>query len=142
MATSARPPMKLPPDAAGALAKLGITGGERVLVLDADAQAMMIWDVVPARCTLAHRAGGGPFDVVILYAPTTAALARRLPAALRACGSAGTLWVAYPKKSSGRSTTLTRDTGWEATQRPELRPVAMIALDDVWAGVKFRLLPT
>lgn len=125
-----------------AVAKMGISGGERVLVLDADDAALAIWAALPPGVTLVRRAGGPPCDVVVLYALTAAALARRLPVALRACGSAGTLWVAYPKKTSGRASTLTRDAGWDATQRPDLRPIAMIALDDVWAGVKFRLLPT
>jgi len=122
--------------------KMGIPAGARILVLDADDAAMASWQELPDGCTLQRRPGRAPYDVVVLYPTTAAALARRLPVALRACGSAGVLWVAYPKKSSGVATTLTRDIGWEPTQRKDMRAIAMIALDDIWAGVKFRLLST
>lgn len=122
--------------------KMGITPGARILVLDADDAAMASWQDLPQGCTLHRRPGRSPHDVVVLYPATAAALARRLSVALRACGSAGVLWVAYPKKSSGMATTLTRDVGWEPTQRKDMRAIAMIALDDTWAGVKFRLLLT
>lgn len=122
------------------ITKMGIPPRARILVLDADPAAMASWREVPEGCTLHRRAGRSPYDVVVLYPATAAALARRLLVALRACGSAGVLWVAYPKKSSGLATTLTRDVGWEPTQRKDMRAIAMIALDDTWAGVKFRLL--
>ena len=139
---SDRPSLSNPPSTRPMLAKMGIATGQRILILDADEAAMASWSGLPAGCTLDQRAGRRGYDVVVLYAATAADLARRLPTALRAVGSAGILWVAYLKQSSGRATTLTRDVGWEPTRRPDLKPVAMIALDDDWAGAKFRLLPT
>ncbi len=118
--------------------KMGIAPGARVLVLDADAAAMAIFSALPAGATLTTAAAGAPYDVVVLFAPTAAALRRRLPAAIKACAPGGTLWVAYLKQSSGRATTLTRDAGWEPTERDDLTRVSMIALDDAWAGFKFR----
>jgi hypothetical protein len=138
---SPRASLSNPPSTRPMLAKMGITPGQRILVLDADAQALASWTDLPAGCRLDTRGGRGGYDVVVLYVPTAADLARRLPTALRAVGSAGILWVAYLKQASGRATTLTRDVGWEPTHRPELKPMAMIALDDHWAGVKHRLLP-
>ena len=139
---SARPGRSNPPSTRPTVAKMGIKPGNRVLVLDADDAAMETWRELPGDARLERRKGRGGHDVVVLYAPTAAALARRLPAALAACGSAGVLWVAYLKQSSGRATTLTRDLGWEPTRRDDLKPVAMIAIDADWAAVKFRLLPT
>lgn len=135
MLTSDRPSLSNSVSTRPALAKMKIGADERVLVLDADATAMRIFD----GRAVARRAGKQPFDVVVLYPPDAAALARRLPDALAACRDGGTLWIAYPKQSSKRATTLTRDVGWEPTQRPGLAAIAMIALDDVWAGVKFRV---
>lgn len=139
---SARPSLSNPTSMKPMVAKMGIAAGQRVLLLEADAAALASWQALPTGCTLDQRAGRRGYDVVVLYAATAALLARRLPTALRAVGSAGILWVAYLKQSSGRATTLTRDIGWEPTRRPDLKPVAMIALDDDWAGSKFRLLPT
>lgn len=118
--------------------KMGIKPGARVLALDADATAMEIFGGLPAGATVATEPASTPHDVVVLFAPTAAALKRWLPAALKACAPGGTLWVAYLKQSSGRATTLTRDAGWEPTDRDDLARISMIALDDAWAGFKFR----
>jgi hypothetical protein len=122
-----------------AVAKLGIMPGQQVLVLDADAAAMAIWKALPRGVTLIDRASAGCGDVVVLYAPTAAALARRLPVAVRATRAGGALWVAYLKQSSGRATTLTRDVGWDPSTKARLQRVTMIALDDDWAAAKFRI---
>lgn len=120
------------------IAKMGIKSGQRIVLLDADAEAMAIWRKLPSGCTLHTRADRGCGDVVVLYAATAAQLTRRLPTALRACDSGAVLWVAYLKQSSGRATTLTRDAGWEAVQAAGLKAATMIAFDDHWAGVKYR----
>lgn len=122
--------------------KMAIQPGQRVLVLDADEAAMATWVDLPEGCVVDRKPGRQAYDVVVLYAATAAELARRLPAALRACHSAAVLWVGYLKQTSDRASTLTRDTGWEPTMREDLKPVAMIAFDQDWAGIKFRLLPT
>ncbi len=123
------------------LVKLGIASGQRILVLDADAAAMASWNSLPTDCALHRRAGVRGCDVVALYAETAAQLARRLPVALSALAEDGMLWIAFPKQSSGRATTLTRDTGWDATTRPDLTPLSLVSLDEVWSGEKFRYRP-
>lgn len=135
MLGSDRPSLSNGPSTRPTLAKMKIGADERVLVLDADEAAMAIF----AGREVSRRAGTQPFDVVVLYPPDAAALVARLPAALAACREGGALWIAYPKQSSKRATTLTRDTGWEPTKRAGLAPVAMIAFDEIWAGVKFRV---
>jgi hypothetical protein len=135
MLSSDRPSLSNTVSTRPTLAKMKLGADERVLVLDADEAAMAIF----AGREVSRRAGKQPFDVVVLYPADAAALAARLPAAMAACCDDGALWVAYPKQSSKRATTLTRDLGWEPTKRLELAPIAMIALDDVWAGVKFRV---
>jgi hypothetical protein len=119
--------------------KMRIAPGERLLVLDADAEALKIFAELPKRVVLKQEVGRGGFDVVVLFVENAAQLAKRLPAALKAGASGGVLWVAYPKLSSGRATTLSRDAGWEPTQRKELTPVTMIAFDETWSGVKYKI---
>ncbi len=121
-----------------AVAKMGITAGQRVLLLDAEADASAAFASLPKGSEIAREPGRVGFDVVVLYAATAAALARRLPAALRACLPGAVLWVAFPKGSSGRATTLTRDLGWHPTERDDLKRVALISIDDNWSGFKFR----
>ena len=139
MLTSERPSLSNTVSTRPTVAKMGIKAGQRLVVLDADDAAMRIWKKLPTGCTLATRADRGCGDVVVLYAATAAQLARRLPAAIKAVADDGVLWVAYLKQSSGRATTLTRDVGWAPVDAARLKSVTMIALDDHWAGVKYRL---
>ena len=121
------------------VAKMRIRPGQRIAVLDADDAAMAIFDAMPDGCTVDRTATKGPYDVVVMYPLTAAALGRRLPVAIAASDRNTALWIAYPKQSSGRATTLTRDVGWESTDRDDLRVVTMIAFDEVWAGVQYRV---
>lgn len=121
-----------------AVEKMKIAAGSRVLALDADDEAMAIFAALPAGSVVERTPGKGAYDVVVWYPITAAALRKRLPAALKATGPDTTLWIAYPKGSSGRATTLTRDLGWEPLDGAPLERITMIALDDTWAAVKYR----
>ncbi len=138
---SARPSLSNAASARPMLAKLGIASGQRILVLDADDAAMASWTPLPSDCTLHRRGGVSGCDVVALYAESATQLARRLPVALRALAENGVLWIAFPKQRSGRATTLTRDAGWESTKRPDITPLSLVSLDEVWSGEKFRHTP-
>ena len=142
MLASDRPSLSNAVSTRPTVAKMGISPGQQIVLLDADPDAMATWKKLPAGCVLTTRADRGRGDVVVLYAATAAQLARRLPTAIRAVARGGVLWVAYLKQSSGRATTLTRDAGWEPVDKARLKAVTMIALDDHWAGVKYRLPAT
>lgn len=122
-----------------ATAKMRIGEGQRILVLEADDDAMEIFTPLPAGCAIERKIGGGRYDVVVLYAKDAAVLARCLPVALRAVDATTSFWIAYPKQASGRATTLTRDEGWAPADRAGLKHTTMIALDTVWAGARYRL---
>ena len=66
----------------------------------------------------------------MLDAPAELADAAADPAALA--------WAAYPKRSSGIDTDLTRDRGWDALRVAGLGPVRQIALDDAWSVLRYR----
>jgi hypothetical protein len=138
MLVSTRPSRSNAKSTRPATAKMGIPPGARVLVLGGDPAALALFASLPAGCTLVRRAREGSCEVVVLFALTAEVLHRRLPAAIAAMTSDGHLWVAYPKQSSGRATTLTRDLGWEPTTRAGLRPLNLISLNDTWSGEKFR----
>ncbi len=138
MLVSARPSRSNSTSTRPATTKMGIRPGQSILVLGGDPAALALFDRLPAECTLVRRAPAGGCDVVVLFALTADVLQRRLPAAVAALRSDATLWVAYPKQSSGRATTLTRDQGWEPTEHAGLRPLSLISLNDTWSGEKFR----
>ena len=122
-----------------AVAKMRILPGQRVLVLGADPVAMRVFEHLPDGCVVDQASGKGAADVVVLFAADAAALKRLLPGAIKA--GAGALWIAFPKLTSGRATTLTRDVGWEPVQRLGLQFLTLISLDDIWSAVRYRVPP-
>ncbi len=48
-----------------------------------------------------------------------------------------TLWVAYPK---GNRADINRDSLWPILGEYGLRPIAQVAVDDVWSALRFRPL--
>jgi hypothetical protein len=121
------------------VAKLKIGPGQLVLVLDADDAAMSMFVKLPSGCHVIRTPGEARADVVILFASTSAVLARQLPVALGAGKPGAPLWVAFPKLTSGRASTLTRDAGWEPLTDRGMKSLSLIALDDTWAAVRYRI---
>ncbi|HET9142150.1 DUF3052 domain-containing protein [Actinophytocola sp.] len=109
--------------------KLGIKESSRVLVSGA-----------PAGFELGHphhrRAGGEPYDVVLMFCPTLSRLRAGWPAAVRRTAVDGGLWVAWPKKASGVPTDLTENVVREHALAAGLVDVKVCAVDEVWSGLK------
>lgn len=49
-----------------------------------------------------------------------------------------TLWIFYPKGSSGIQTDLTRDKGWEKLLAHDLKWISLISFDDTWSTFGMR----
>ncbi|GAB3202855.1 hypothetical protein ABID22_001105 [Pontibacter aydingkolensis] len=47
-------------------------------------------------------------------------------------------WIAYPKKSSGIKTNLSRDEGWKTVAELGYEATRLVALDETWSSVRFR----
>ncbi|TXK51975.1 hypothetical protein FVR03_02520 [Pontibacter qinzhouensis] len=77
-------------------------------------------------------------DAVQLFVRSQAELETWLPPALAALKPEGLLWIAYPKKSSGTKTDLTRDEGWRLLATFGYEAVRQVALDEAWSSVRFR----
>ena len=57
---------------------------------------------------------------------------------IEAAQTGAIVWCAWPKRTSGLETDLTRDEGWDALTSAGLRGVATVAIDDTWSGLRFR----
>jgi len=83
-----------------------------------------------------RHARGGP-ELALLFARSRADLERRFPAASRAVGEGGSLWIAWPKQASGVKTDLTQAVvrahglgeGWVDYK--------ICAIDETWSGLCF-----
>jgi hypothetical protein len=105
--------------------RLGFKPGMTVTVLNA-----------PRGFTLdvATAAKGG--DGALVFVRNQAALERVVPKLERL--ASGTLWLAYPKTTSGVETDLTRDAGWAPLAALGLHPVTQVSVDAVWSALRVR----
>jgi hypothetical protein len=79
----------------------------------------------------------GPYDVVLAFCPDRAALRRRFAAQLPRLATAGALWVAWPKRSSGVATDLDENVVRAHGLEVGLVDVKVAAVDATWSGLKF-----
>jgi hypothetical protein len=109
--------------------KLGLKPGKTAVVLGAPAGYESVVEGAATK---------GRGDVVLAFARDSAALAKVAPRAIAAAGQAGLLWIAYPKKTSGIATDMTRDEGWNAVTKAGWHTVSLVAIDDKWAAARLR----
>jgi hypothetical protein len=115
--------------------KLGVVG--RVLVAgapDGFDLGVLMPPAVPAPHT---RAGREPYDVILAFCPDSAALHRRFEPLAGRLVSNGSLWVLWPKKSSGVPTDLTENVVRDHGLAVGLVDVKVAAIDATWSGLKF-----
>jgi hypothetical protein len=80
-----------------------------------------------------------PIDVIVAFFTEKAKLRDEWPTLADAAQPAGAVWVAWPKKASGKPTDITEDalratllkTGWVDNK--------VCAIDDTWSGLRFVL---
>lgn len=78
------------------------------------------------------------YDVVQLFVTSKAELDILALQAIRALKAGGILWIAYPKKTSGIKSDLTRDHGWATIKELGYEGVRQIAIDDTWSSLRFK----
>ncbi len=77
-----------------------------------------------------------PLDVLVAFFTRRAELARRMPALGRAIHPDGGLWIAWPKRASGRATDLTEDVVRELALAAGLVDNKVCAIDETWSGLR------
>jgi hypothetical protein len=117
--------------------KLGIKEGSRLALIAApDRFVESTLAPLPERVDLRPRARG-PLDVIVFFTKSRADLERRFGKLASALQPAGSLWIAWPKRSSGISTDLTEDTLREVGLPQGLVDTKVCAIDDTWSGLRF-----
>jgi hypothetical protein len=123
--------------------KLRLASGQRALLLNAPEGMMSTLGELPPDLTLEtalppEGQGQVTYDWALLFALSEAELLRWAPRVQHALVYDGLFWIAYPKKSSGVETDLSRDSAWEVMPQLGLRPVAQVAVDATWSAVRYR----
>lgn len=118
--------------------KLGLKAGQRLVVRDGPEGYPERLGALPEGASLATTSRGKrKGDVVLFFARDSEALTRVIPAVVEA-SAVSSVWIAYPKGTSGLTTDLNRDRLSDAVDRAGLRSVTLIALDETWSAMRFR----
>ena len=112
--------------------KLGIQEGTCVL---AEGAPEGYRDALPKSARLASRLADD-VDVIHLFTPRRAVLARALAGYRKKMRADAAIWVSWPKKASRVPTDITEDAIREVALPMGLVDVKVCAVDEVWSGLK------
>jgi hypothetical protein len=116
--------------------KLGIKPGFCIFVAGSPAAYGDIVGELPAQVTIAPRLRAG-IDMVHLFATEATSLGDKLRRYRDAVAPDGTIWVSWPKKSSGVATDLTDGVVRQTALPLGLVDIKVCAIDVTWSGLKF-----
>lgn len=114
--------------------KLGIKAGARIALLDAPEGVERTLEPLPDGVTLRH-GNRGRREMTVWFVASGRELGRRFEAVAKAVGE-GTLWVAWPKRSSGVETDLTEDAIREVALPAGMVDTKVCAIDETWSGLR------
>ena len=114
--------------------KLGVTAAATVL-LDGAPAGFDLGDI-PEDVRVFRRAGRGPYEVIVCFCPDRARLVSRWPVLHPLTTAAGSLWIAWPKRSAGIPTDLNENVVRDFALAHGRVDVKVCAIDDVWSGLK------
>lgn len=117
--------------------KLLIKPGHHIWVRNAPPGYLALLDPLPEG-TIITTDEKGPFDVVLHFVSNRMEVDAGALADLKALKAGGVLWMAYPKQNKALKTDINRDSGWDALWNAGWVGIGIIAIDETWAGLRFR----
>ena len=118
--------------------KLGIKEGRRVLLLDPPHGFARKLDPLPEGVGVTTRIISQA-DVIVVFCSSRAVLGELFPKAKHVLAPRGSLWVAWPRKSSGFFTDLSEERVRSVGLAGGLTDNKIIALDEIWTALRFVL---
>jgi hypothetical protein len=116
--------------------KLGIKPGTRVVMLGAPAGYPALLGTLPPGATLSSRLPASA-GFIHQFVRRRQDLASDFPRLARALEDEGTLWISWPKQTSGIDTDVNENVVREIGLSHGLVDVKVAAVDEVWSGLKF-----
>jgi hypothetical protein len=117
--------------------KLGMKPGMSALVVGAPPGYLKLLAPLPEGVSVSDVISGTP-QFVQLFATRASEIKKSAPRLLKHASPGALVWVAYPKKTSGMDSDLSRESVWEAMSGTGWRPVSIVAIDDTWSALRFR----
>jgi hypothetical protein len=118
------------------LQKIGIKPGHRLLLRNDPPSFLSDLGKLPDDVATTDRLTGRA-DVAVYFTDKRAALEKDFRVLAGRLVANGMLWIAWPKKASGKPTDLTEDTVRKIGLACGLVDVKVCAIDDTWSGLKF-----
>lgn len=118
--------------------KLGIKPGTRVVALSAPADYRKLLAPLPDDVSFAEKAAPGS-QFIHLFVSERRLLEKELKRLRKVVADAGTLWVSWPKKTSGVATDITEDVIREVCLPLGFVDVKVCAVDETWSGLKLMI---
>lgn len=116
--------------------KLGIKPGSRLGLFDAPDGFGVTLGALPESVAKTNRIGGS-LDVALFFVTRRAALETRFARLAKAIAPSGSLWISWPKKSSGKKTDLDENVVRAVGLENGLVDVKVCAVDETWSALKF-----
>jgi len=116
--------------------KLHIKPGKNWLIYNPPAGYLKFLEPLPKGATCSSKPTG-VFDGIQMFIKSKAELLSGLKVIAHLLQPDTIFWVSYPKKSSGIESDLKMG-DWDEMKRYKLQGVASIAVDEIWAGSRFR----
>jgi hypothetical protein len=120
--------------------KLGIRPQEQVLAINAPKNYKKLLGDLPEGASVVDRITNANF--IHLFVRRRANLAKELPRLRNKLADTGTLWVSWPKKSSGVPTDVTEDVIREVALPLGVVDTKVCAVDETWSGLKLMIRRT
>ena len=80
----------------------------------------------------------GEVDMLHIFAYNKNDVDRLVPSAIKCLKYDGLLWISYAKGTSKIKTDINRDKGWDTLKAMGFEGIALIAIDETWAAMRFR----
>lgn len=119
-------------------AKLGIKPSANVLLIDAPSNYRKLLGKLPNDVTFLDRPDIG-CQFVHLFTTRRSELEKHLGRLRAKIADAGTLWVSWPKKSSGVTSDVTEDVIRAVALPLGFVDVKVCAVDETWSGLKLMI---
>ena len=116
--------------------KLGIKSGANIILLNAPDGYDRVLGELPLDVFVAASLGSS-LDFIQFFTREREDLDATFPALKQALAYDGALWISWPKGSSKVATDLNENVVREIGLREGLVDVKVIAVDEVWSGLKF-----
>ena len=114
--------------------KLGIKAGQQVVTIGAPAGYRKLLAPLPEGVSFTSEKTGAVF--VHFFVSERKRLEKELKRLRKLIADTGTLWISWPKKSSGVATDITEDTIREVALPLGFVDVKVCAVDETWSGLK------